>query len=72
MKRLFTVTANDGTEIYFEVFNRTPRRNEWEKDLKYGLAVLNKYTGEYYPTGRNYSTIREAKEDAKKDYFVWL
>ena len=72
MKRDFTVTANDGTEIFFHIGNRTPRRNQWERDLIYSLFVMDKSNGVYYPTGRNYSTIKEAKEDARKNYFIWL
>ena len=72
MKRYFTITAHDGTEIYFQVYNRTPRRNQYERGMIYGLAVLDKRTEEYFPTGRTYSTIKAAKADAKNDYFVWM
>jgi hypothetical protein len=72
MKRDFIITAHDGTEIFFRVFNRTPRRNQYERGMIYGLEVQDKRTGEYYPTGRTYSTIKAAREDARKDYFVWL
>jgi len=72
MKRDFIITANDGTEIFFRIGNRTPRRNEYERGLKYHLYVMDKKDFIFYPTGRYYSTIKEAKEDARKNYFIWL
>lgn len=72
MKRKFTVKAKTSdTYIFFEVYNRTPRRNEYERGQVYGLAVGNA-AGEYRPTGHTFSTIRAAKEYATKNYFIWL
>lgn len=48
------------------ISNYTPRRNEYEKGLKYRLIVDDT------PTGYLFSTIKEAKEFFCINYFIWI
>lgn len=52
--------------ILFHIGNQTPRKNEYERGLKYRLFVNG------YPTSHAFCTIREAKEFAEKNYFLWM
>ena len=52
--------------IDFHIGNYTPRRNEYEKGLKYKL-----YAGGI-PTDHVFSTLREAKEFINNNYWLWL
>lgn len=53
-----------GVKAY--IANYTPRRNEYEKGLKYKLII-----GEM-PTNYCFSTIKEAIAFFDKNYFIWL
>lgn len=52
--------------VLFEICNHTPRNNEYEKGLKYKLFV------DGFPTSYCFDTIRNAKDFATKNYFIWL
>jgi hypothetical protein len=61
MKRDFDIKG-----IHFEVGNFTPRHNPYERGLKYRLFVDD------IPTSHVFSTIKEAKNFAGSNYFIWL
>lgn len=61
MKRDFEVKG-----IRFHLGNYTPRRNEFERGLKYQLYV------DGIPTGYKFNTLKEGKAYATKNYFSWL
>ena len=52
--------------VHFEIANYRPRKNEFERGLKYQLFVNG------YSTGYYFETINKAKEYARKNYFVWM
>lgn len=52
--------------IAFYIGNCTPRKNEFERGLKYRLFVDD------LPTDYCFSTIKEAKEFINNNYFIWL
>lgn len=64
MKRDFTI---DG--ITFHVGNITPRNNEFERGIKYGLFVeYERFDGSTYDVKiASFSTIREAKQYAMRE-----
>lgn len=61
MKRTETIKG-----IFFEIGNRTPRRNEYERGQKYFLIV------DGIPTGHTFQTIKAAREFYRKNYYIWL
>lgn len=59
--------------IKFFIGNYTPRKNEYEKGLKYKLYVkryspITRPDGEYIPTDSCFETIRQAKEWIKREW----
>lgn len=52
--------------ISFSIGKRTPRRNEYEKGLKYFL-IVNNYTTCYF-----FDTIKAAKQWIHDNYFIFL
>lgn len=61
MKRDFNIKG-----ITFHIGNYTPRKNEYERGLKYRLFVGDR------PTNYVFTTIKQAKEFINKNYFIWL
>lgn len=61
MKRDFEIKG-----VQFHLGNYTPRRNEFERGLKYQLYV------DGIPTGYKFNTLKEGKVYATKNYFSWL
>lgn len=61
MKRNVTFKGID-----FHIANYTPRKNEYERGLKYKLFVAG------IPTSYCFCTIREARNFISKNYFMWL
>lgn len=61
MKRDFTYKGID-----FHIGGYTPRKNEFERGLKYKLFVDNT------PTDYCFSTIHETRNFVFKNYFIWL
>ena len=61
MKRDFEVKG-----MRFHLGNYTARNNEFERGLKYRLYVDD------IPTIYLFSTIKEGKEFAKHNYWMWL
>lgn len=60
MKNDFTIKG-----IEFHIGGYTPRKNEFEKGLKYQLYVNDR------PTGYKFCTKHECKEYAEKNYWCW-
>lgn len=63
--------------IHFYIGNYTPRRNEFERGLKYELYIIEPLQGSMYPlytisTGYKFETIKQAKKYAVENYFCWL
>ena len=56
--------------IEFLIGNYTPRNNEYEKDLKYSLYVKVDDSGCVFwmPTDYKFSTIKECKEWAEREW----
>ena len=52
--------------ISFYIGNYAPRKNEFEKGLKYQVFV--DYSG-YYGTGAKFATIKSAKEWIKRNIY---
>lgn len=72
MKRDFSIHGID-----FTIANYRPRKNEFEKGLKYQL-LIKIYDGprecDFYYRGTRYygSTIAELKQIAEKNIYAWL
>lgn len=72
MNRIFEIQSPAGNhKVRLEVGNYTPRRNEFERGLKYELHYAD---GEYGKTGTGYrfSTIKDAKEFAKREWIRFV
>lgn len=52
--------------VRFEIGNRRPRKNEFEKNCKYRLFVNG------YPTEHIFTTVHKAKDFARANYWIWL
>ena len=82
MRREFTVKGLD-----FVIANYRARNNEYEKGLKYQLLIkvytspiwyqkndpefyYNNY--EYKDTGHRFTTMKECKQYATENYYIWL
>lgn len=63
--------------IAFTVADYRPRKNEFEKGLKYQL-LIKVYDGirdcdyHFRPTGHYFSRIRDAKQFARENYWIWM
>ena len=57
--------------VHFMIGNQTPRKNEFERGLKYRLFVRDVDYG-YMPTQYTFSTIHEGIKFINKNYFIWL
>ena len=51
--------------INFEVVNRMPRKNQFERGQKYGLFVDN------IPTSATFSTIKSALKWVNENWFIY-
>ena len=51
--------------VKFEIANYTPRKNEFEKGLKYRLFVDD------IPTAETFSTLKQAKEWIDKNWIIY-
>ena len=60
MNRKFTVHNID-----FEIGNYTPRKNDFEKGLKYHLFRFG------IPTGYKFSTIKECTQFVTENWVIW-
>lgn len=72
MKREFTI---NGIEFYIANYN--PRRNEYERGLKYDLMMkdyFNYNAGEYTyrSTGAKFETMRGCKDYARREIARWM
>lgn len=52
--------------ILFYIGNYTPRKNEFERGLKYRLFV------DGVPTSNTFETIHAARDYINKNYFIYL
>ena len=52
--------------IHFHISNYTPRRNTFERGIKYKLFV------DYIPTEYHFSTIKECKSWIEKNYYIFM
>ncbi len=52
--------------LIFHLGNYTPRKNEFERGLKYRLFVDN------IPTGYTFGTLREGWQFVNDNYWRWL
>lgn len=57
--------------IRFYLANYTPRKNEYEKGLKYKIFLMTDTDG-YIPTSYVFETLKEAKAFLNKNYFMWM
>lgn len=69
MRKLYINYKNKG--LCFYLGNRTPR-TEYERGVKYFLLVGETASVELRVTGWHFSTIKEAKNWIKENYFIFL
>ena len=72
MKREISIKGID-----FVIADYRPRKNEFEKSLKYQLLIkvfdgIRDCDYSYRSTGNKFSTIKSAKEWIKRNYFIYL
>ena len=63
MKRIYKIN-----NVIFEIGNRTPRRNEFERGQKYRIYA------DGIPTGYTFATVKEAKSFifSKDNYYIYM
>ena len=70
MRKLYENYRNKG--LCFYLGNRTPRNNEYERGMKYFLLVGETNAIELKATGWHFSSIKQAKDWVKENYFIFL
>ena len=70
MRKLYGNYKNKG--LCFYLGSRTPRNNEYERGMKYFLLVGEPNAVELQVTGWHFSSIKQAKDWVKENYFIFL